>query len=251
MTGPQALAAALSAPVEPDGRRYLRRVTITSGIVFNSPSHSDIVFEDCVIHSGGSYTVYAFYDGTNLPSGNWPEFRYCEISGGSGSTFIGCSTRFLRCNMHRGEDIIKARETGGEVYACYLHSTYHESDSHCDIVQITSLAIGFVFHWNTMLAYNSSDSPSGPGGYANGVLQTGSVTRPIGPVYWRDNWFDGGGYTIRVGAAADRNGNTVTYIFRRNRFGRDSRWGALYGDVASTDFDDSNVWDDTGLPVLD
>lgn len=159
LTGTQALAAVLAAPVEADGRRYLRRANITSTITFDSVEHTNIVFEDCTINHIGSYTVYGFYTGTVFPSGAMPEFRYCEITGGTASTIVGCSMRFLRCNIHRGEDIIKARETGGEVYACYLHSTYHEADSHSDIVQITSNAIDYLFHWNNMVALNSSDSP--------------------------------------------------------------------------------------------
>ena len=251
MTGPAALATALAAPVEADGRRYLRRTRITSGITLDDPSHSGIVFEDCVITHAGSSTVTAFYDGTGLPSGELPEFRFCDISGGTAATFAGCSTRFLRCNLHHGEDIVKARETGGEFYACYLHSTMHQADSHCDIFQIISAATGLLVHWCNAAAFNSADSPTGAGGWNNGVLQTGAATSAIGPVTWADNWFDGGGYTIRLGEAADLNGNTRQYTFRRNKFGRNYRWGAVYGSVADAgvDFDSSNVWADTGLPV--
>lgn len=251
MTGPAALAAVLAAPLEADGRRYLRRTHITSGITFNAATHTDIVFEDCTINHAGSYTVSAFYDGTNLPAGQLPEFRFCEITGGTSATIAGCSTRFLRCDIHHGEDLVKARETGGEFYACYLHDPLHGAESHCDVFQIVSAAVGLLIHWNNAIALNAPDSPSAPGGWSNGVLQTGSVTRAIGPVYWHDNWFDGGGYTIRTGETTDLNGNTRLYDFRRNRFGRAYRWGPVLGPTTGdVYFDDTNVWADTGLPVL-
>src|SRR3546814_12722561 len=61
--------------------------------------------------------------------------------------------------------------------------------------------------------FNAPDSPSSAGGRSSGVLQTGTVTGNIGPVVWRNNWFGGGGYTIRN---ADTSFD-VDYLFRDNR----------------------------------
>lgn len=243
-TGAQALAAALAAPVEADGRRYLRRARVTSGIVLNAAGHHSIVFEDCLIDGSSNYMVSAFNSG-ETPAGPLPEFRWCEIRGGTSATVYGGHVRFLRCNLHRGTDIVKASRRDGEYWACWMHDTWHGDGAHCDVVQIVSRAVNTVFHYNRMDGFNAPESPTAGGNPSSGVLQTGTVTGDIGPVDWLNNWFDGGGYTIRSASPA---GYTVAYRFRRNRFGRGFRYGPLYG-MGGADFDTSNVWDDTGLPV--
>lgn len=243
-TGAQALAAVLAAPVEADGRRYLRRARVTSGITLNAAGHHSIVFEDCLIDGSSNYMVSAFNSG-ETPAGPLPEFRWCEIRGGTSATIYGGHARFLRCNLHRGTDIVKASRADGEFYGCWMHDTWHGVDAHCDVVQIVSRAVNTVFHYNRMDGFNAPESPTAGGQPCSGVLQTGTVTGDIGPVDWLNNWFGGGGYTIRSASPA---GYTVAYRFRRNRFGRGFRYGPLYG-MGGADFDTSNVWDDTGLPV--
>lgn len=251
MSGSQALAAVLSAPVEADGKRYLRRVHITGGLNLSASNHTNIAFQDCVVEGSSIYTVRGFTSsGATPPSGALPEFQYCEIRGGSSATFYGGHVRFLRCNMHRGTDIIKATRSDLEIYGSWLHDTMHPDGAHCDIVQIVSQAADTLFHWNNMQGFNAPESPSGGGGYSSGVLQTGTVTGNIGPVVWRNNWFGGAGYTIRNASTS----YTVDYLFRDNRFDGGpplgtSRYGPLY-QLGNADFDDSNIWDDTGLPVL-
>lgn len=249
MSGSEAIAAALAAPVEADGKRYLRRAAITS-MNLSGNEHTGIVFEDCVISSGSTYVINAFQAGvepTNGPS-EWPEFRFCEISGGSSATIVGGYSRFIRCNIHYGVDLIKAFEEG-EFYANYLHGNNHPSGAHCDTFQITTGAANLLIHWNNCLNFNAANSETAQGQPGNGVLQTGTVTNDIGPVTWEHNWFDGGGYTIRTGDTTNRQGNSVTYTFRHNRFGRGFRYGPLFGTMLGVDFDATNVWDDTNEPV--
>lgn len=242
-SGTNAVAAALAAPVEADGRRYLRRASITGRMTFALSSHANIVFEDCYIYADSSYVINTFTSGE--PAGNYPEFRFCDISGGTSSTIYGGWCRFLRCNMHTGVDIIKLNRSNMEVYACYMHDNWHPAGAHCDMVQIRNGGAGSLFHWNNMLGYLHPDSPA-PGTYSSGVLQTGSVTGPIGPVEWRNNWWEGGQYTIRGTYASD----PCIYLFRDNRWGRPSGFGPITSiNHPTIDFDDSNVWDDTGLPV--
>lgn len=249
LSGSAALAEVLSAPVEADGKRYLRRASI-SGLTLDQAQHANIVFQDCVIE-GGTYVLNAFTNGAS-PGGALPEFQYVEFIGGSSATVYGGQVRLLRCNAHSGTDIIKAAQPNFEIYGSYLHDTWHNGiDSHCDIVQIRSGAANSLFHWNTMDAFNDPDSPGGAGGMVpnNSVLQTGTVTGDIGPVDWVHNWFNGGGYTIR-GRKPEDAAYAADYLFRNNRFGRDSRFGPLQNNgYAGFDFDTSNVWDDTGLPV--
>jgi len=249
MTGGQALDAALAAPVEADGKRYLRRVRITTGMKFNKVTHSGIVFEDCVIDTGESlYGINAFlFTGIEPPV--WPEFRYCEITGGRSATIAGGYIRLLRCNVHRGTDTIKIF-TGMEIYASYAHDTWYTPGAHCDLVQIEQGAANTLIHWSNFEAWNAMDSPAGGGGTSNAVLQTGSVNGDIGPVDWFDNWFDGGHYTIRGTTPDDP--FACIYTFRRNKHGRGYQYGPLRAMTGrpDIDYDTSNVWADTGLPVL-
>lgn len=248
MSGSQAIAAAQSAPVEEDGYRYLRRARITGTLTFNNAAtQSGLAFEDCYITSGATYVVTTMNFG--IPARK-VKFQFCEIEGGSSSTIYGGQAMYLRCNLHRGVDIIKPERTGLEVYGCWAHDTWHPSGAHCDVVQILTRAGGTLIHWNFLHGRNAPDSPSSAGGYSSGVLQTGTVTGPIGPVQWLDNWLDGAGYTIRTGNSTNRQGHSVEYLFRRNRFGRDYNYGPFLGTMDGVDWDDSNVWDDTGLPVL-
>lgn len=244
MSGSEALAAILAAPVEADGRRYLRRAAVGS-IDLSGNQHTDLVFEDCTFATGGNYCIDAFQSGTEPTAGEWPEFRYCEISGGTSASVIGSHARFLRCNIHFGVDIVKPFGPA-EFYGNYLHGNNHPSGAHCDTFQIVTGAADLLIHWNNCQNFNALESESSAGQQGNGVLQTGTVTGNIGPVQWLNNWFDGGGYTIRCGG--NRQGHTVDYTFRNNRFGRNSRYGPLVA-MSGIDFDSTNIWDDTGDPV--
>lgn len=246
MTGDAALAAALAAPVEADGRRYLRRVEITSTVRLRYAEHHSIIFEDCTVAHSGTYVVRAFYnDGGAAPAGPLPEFRFCTIRGGTSSTTIGGHVRFMRCDLASGTDIFKPRD-GFEIYGCYAHDTWHGVGAHCDVVQITSSASGYIT-WCNFQGFNDPASPSAGGQPCSGVLQTGTMTDATGPIMWADNWFNGAGYTIR---GANDSPYPTDMTFRRNRFGRDFRYGPVY-QLALFDFDASNVWEDTLLPVTD
>lgn len=255
-TGPEAVAAVLAAPVEADGKRYLRRALITSGMSFGLAVHSDIIFEDCIVDGNwGLYTISGWYNYANStdPTGDYPEFRYCEIKNANSACLIGQHMRFLRCNIHHGNDISKPFGDI-ELYANYMHSNWHQAGAHCDIIQIVSGAAGFVAHWNNFMSFFSSDSPDSPGQQGNGVTQTGNVSGDIGPCAFDHNWCDGGNYTLRGPAERDSE-FVVIYTFTNNRLGRNYSFGPLTGIPNSAyswsvTFDSTNVWDDTGQPVL-
>lgn len=246
-TGAQALAAALAAPIEADGCRYLRRARITSTLNLASVGAARVVFEDCLIDAGQS-AWYTIQSNTVLP--NWVEFRWCDIAGGAAATVRGGSVRLLRCTIHHGGDLIKPY-AGMEIWACWLHDNYKAEGAHCDTMQIVAGCNGLLIHYNTLSGFVSADSAVDPGDWCSGVLQTGPVSAAVGPVVWRGNWISGGRYAIR-GSSAQGNGYPVSQLFRDNRFARGT---FQYGPTAfiaagSEDFDTSNVWDDTGQPVL-
>lgn len=248
MTGPQALAAVLAATPDATGFRTLSRVEVTSTIIFNNNTHSGLRFDNCLfrLDTPASYSVSSHFSTGTTPA-VWNEFRNCEFAGiATSALIVGGYLRLLRCNLHHGNDLIKPF-SGMEVWASWLHDIYMPVGGHCDCVQIVSGAANSTLHYNTFDAFIAPESPSG-GGWPNAVLQTGSVTADIGPVMWRGNWMDGGAYTIQpIGGSYN-----VGYTFRDNRFGRGYQYGAVASITASgVDFDSSNVWNDTGLPVLE
>lgn len=238
-----------SASLESDGWRYIRRTRIQGTLRLAHLEQRRVIFEDCIIE-GGLYAIEG-YGIEDLPGTELPEFRFCEITGGSSSCVRDGGLRLLRCNLHRGVDIIKTNGAGSEYYACYMHDTRHDDGAHCDVIQIRSRSEGLLIHWNNLVGVNALESQSAGGQTANAVLQTGKVSSNIGPVTWRNNWVDGGHYTIRVGNATDLDGYSRQYVFRDNRWGRNNRYGPVYSGVQTgLDWDNSNVWDDTGEPVL-
>lgn len=257
LTGAQAMSAILAAPVEADGKRYLRRAHITTNLNLASTGTNALVFEDCVLDPGQGtiYALSAFYQAGSVEPTTWPEFRWCEIRGGSSATMRGGWIRLLRCDMHYGTDILKPFQPL-EVWACHLHDAYRGEGAHCDLVQIVSGCSGALFHYNSFLGYTSPDSPSDPSSWVSGNLQVGTITGPIGmpdPVRFTGNWLEGARYGLRGSGGASDNPNDydVQLVFRDNRFIRGSHQFAPTGNMGpDDDFDASNVWDDDGTPVL-
>jgi hypothetical protein len=257
MTGAQAMTAILAAPIEADGRRYLRRTRITGNLNLASTGSAALVFEDCVVDGGRTaiYTVSAFYQAGSTQPATWPEFRHCELRGGSSATLRGGWVRLLRCNLHWGTDILKPFHPM-EVWACHLHDCYRGEGAHCDLIQIVSGVSGGLFHYNSFYGFTSADSPSDPSSWVSGNLQIGTITGPIGipdPVRFIGNWVEGARYGLRGsgGASDNPDGHPVQTVFRGNRFIRGSHQFAPTGNLGpDDDFDISNVWDDDGTPVL-
>lgn len=257
MTGQQAMTAVLAAPVEEDGKRYLRRANITSALNLNSTGNNAIVFEDCVLDirdNNSIYAISAFYQAGTPEPETWPEFRHCTIRGGTSATLRGGWVRLLKCDMSHGTDILKPFQAL-EVWGSYLHDCYRNVNAHCDIIQIVSGASGALFDSNNMVGYTSSDSPEEPNSWTSGVLQTGTVSGDIGnpdPVVFVRNWIEGGRFGFRLGEGGNDGNHVVSYTFEENRFIRDS---FQYGPVGNVDslnplavVGSSNVWDDDSLP---
>lgn len=250
MGGTEALAAALNQPPGPDGFRELHGAHIDGGITLTKAIHHSIRFVDCTIAGTGTYVVKAFHANDGIsPAGYWPEFVRCTITGGSSATIIGGQARFIRCRVEAGQDLVKPFGPL-EFYGCLIRWTWHSPGSHADVFQITAGAAGTVIRGSACEGFNHPDSPSGNGGSPdNAVLQTGTQTGHVGPVEWHNNWLDGGHYTIRGRKPADSQ-YRADYVFRGNRFGRDTTYGPLQNTgYAGFDFDSSNVWDDTNQPV--
>lgn len=257
MTGPQALAAALSAPVEADGFRVLRNVRVTSMIQMNQPSHHSIAFEDCRIEAGttstGSENLAAVRGWHALrdvaPAGHWPEFRNCEIVDGHNASVLGGHVRLLRCDIHGGYDGVQIHR-GIEVWASYVHDLWNGPNAHADGIQILG-GLGSLVHASRIDGFGGdSSAPEYHGVPVNRCVQIGFGMMSSASAEFMGNWFDGGNYTIDSTDPMPSQ-YPVTLTWRGNLFGRRNKWGPIYRTPsARASFDRSNVWEDTGVPVL-
>lgn len=243
-------------------------VTVTGKLTLSGSDGVNWVIEDVLFINGGGTYGLQLYSGQTAFTGTKaqrPIFRYIEVRGNGSSSGSGCSAVIYGRNaiienadLYGCTDGIKPSNDFTMRYS-WVHDLDHPSGAHADAVQIVS-GQGIEFYANRFDAYNgySSDGSMTPdGSTGNGVLQTGSVTNNI-QATWTHNWFAGGHYTIR-GSTGD--GYSVDYTFRNNRFLRfgtsvalgltnlvPNRYGPLYT-MGSHDFDCSNVWDDTEVPL--
>lgn len=223
------------------------------------------VIEDCRFEISGGYYVVQAYTSLDPFTGTKEErpiFRYVTLVGsaavvgnkGSSASFYGSDVVLDHADIYGSQD--GAKLTGrDDVLHSWIHDNDHPEGAHCDTIQIRS-GTDILVQGTRLDAYvgYSSDGSTELGGRCSGGLQTGSVTGDIS-ARWEDNWFAGGGYTIR-GSDDPR----VSYVFRNNKWmphgtsvalGRSDLEPNTYGPVTSGlgDFDDSNVWEGTGEPI--
>ena len=206
----------------------------------------------------------AVFEGTQAQR---PLLRYVEILGGPATGHATCSAViigkdmiFEHANITGCQDGIKADDRL-EVYNSWIHDLDKPEGAHSDGVQIVS-GQNIVFKGNRFDAYSTRSSdgtmPAGAWDYASGLLQTGTVSGDISAT-WDNNWFAGGRYTIR---GTDDTTYSVSYTFRNNRWLRlgfsevlnladlpPHQYGPIYT-LGASDFDCSNVWDDTEEPLV-
>lgn len=252
---------------------YLSCATIAGMITLEGSDGIDWLIEDVRFEARGSlYGVRGFtgtggVDSFTGTQAQRPVFRYVDVLGGPATGHGACSAAILgkdmifeHANITGCQDGIKA-DSRLEVRHSWIHDLNMVQDAHTDTVQIVS-GQDIVFEGNRFDAYatrSSDGSMTEDWRHASGMLQTGTVSGDISAT-WTGNWFVGGAYTIR---GAEDGTYDVNYTFKNNRwlrFGASSVLGRsdlpphMYGPTASlgdADFDCSNIWDDTGLPVLE
>lgn len=214
------------------------------------------LIEDSVIHARVyGIQAYSSLDPFDCPSGERPVFDHVQVIGraahaGEGDTsalFYGRDAILRHVDFFGGVDGLKI-SSRVEVFASYVHDLHHPEDAHVDAIQIRSGADSLL-HWNhfdARVGYGTNVGENGSGG-----LQTGSLTGAIERIEFRDNWWNGGHYTVRMGGGD----GPIDYLFRNNKHGRDFTYGPVTGcddcpySGGGVRYDDSNVWEDTGEPV--
>jgi hypothetical protein len=238
--------------------RYLSRVRVTGGLRFSGSDGLGCLIEDCDIEPSGLWTLQGYQNlspfvGTKAER---PIIRYCNINGGTlGAALYGSDMVIDHCDIFGAEDSAKLHGRIDLLYS-WLHDCHRNTGAHNDGIQIR---VG----WDMLIKGTRIDAyvgtGTGLGDWASGGLQTGPAVGNI-QVRWEDNWLAGGRYTMRGYSERDA-AYSIDYVWRRNIFmqygtivalGRTNMPPNQYGPVSETlgDFDDSNVWEHTGLPVV-
>lgn len=159
---------------------------------------------------------------------------------GIGIFFSRGSGTVRRVDIHSAEDGIRIEGDDVVVESSYIHDLHRQPDGHHDAIQIRR-GDNVVIRGNTLLPYvEATNDPM------NAAIQIGSLLgddRITGLVVV-DNYMDGGNYTINGGGRDE----VESAVYRENRFGRNFRY-AVSGNLDNSDWDSSNVWDDTGAPA--
>jgi len=122
----------------------------------------------------------------------------------------------------------------------YIHDLFRSPDGHHDSIQIRA-GDSIIVRGNNLQAFNALT-----GDPMNAAIQIGSLatTDRITDLLVEDNLMNGGNFTINGGKDA-----VESALYRRNRFGRDFRYG-VRGNLTSTSvWEPNNVWNDDGTEV--
>ena len=166
-----------------------------------------------------------------------------EINGlGRNGVAICCGNYTLRrVNMYGMTDGPRLG-TNTTVVDSYIHDLARLPGTHNDALQITG-GSGVLVRHNTLQVYDAASNDP-----LNACLMIGSETAPeTRDLLFEDNYCDGGNYSI--GVRADLVGSNI--VFRDNKFGRNYRYGVIARPrQLGITWEATNVWCDTGLPVV-
>jgi hypothetical protein len=126
----------------------------------------------------------------------------------------------------------------------WIHALAPSAGAHADGLQVQSGISGTLIEHNTISAYDPSTRVNG-----NSAMFIAPDVGPSspGPLVIRNNWLDGGNFTVQI-----LDGNYGQYFitsisFTGNRFGRNSAYGPLRVNVPVTL--SGNVWADNGQSI--
>jgi hypothetical protein len=162
-------------------------------------------------------------------------------SGQGGAAVCFDNYTLRRANIH---DVVDGPRLGSHSYVVdsWIHDLTRITGSHNDALQTTGAA-GIVVRHNRLDAYRLGNADP-----MNACIMVGSTTSPsVTNLLFEDNYCNGGNYTI--GIRPDLVGSGI--VFRSNRFGRNYRYGIIARPhSAGVIWDRTNVWFDTGQPII-
>lgn len=248
---------------------YLSQVRVTGNFRLSGSDGRNWVIEDSVFEAGSLYGIQS-YNSLTAFTGTYEErpiFRHVEISGQAARGVGTCEAGFYGSDIVFENAVIHGCKDGAKpsnnvtIQSSWFRDNDHPTGAHCDSIQITRGTNILVrdSRLDAYIGYSSDGSQVPDGSTCSGALQTGAATGDISAVF-ENNWFAGGHYTIRGWSSSDTSAGDMSYTFTGNKWreygssvalGLDnlepSRWGPVTGILG--DFDDSNVWEHTGIPI--
>lgn len=159
----------------------------------------------------------------------------------------GSDYDLLRVDVHDAADGLRMGSRTS-LRESWVHDLARSTGTHNDVIQ-TLGGNGILVEGNSLVAYRrSTDDPM------NGVIQTGRLHEPLRDMTVRDNYMNGGSFTVRGGGKRDA-GLISDYVFRGNVVGFGCGFGPLSDVELGRMWDSSNRWVDgepiTGDPQID
>ncbi|MEK7571625.1 MAG: hypothetical protein AAB553_05105, partial [Patescibacteria group bacterium] len=165
---------------------------------------------------------------------------------------ICCSFTLLRADVTGGADMLNFG-SNMVVKDSYLHHTAPRPGGHSDAMQTRALATtsNVLIDHNTMIMQSGNTIPEGftTTPFNSVFITCGGTCTTNENLTFSNNLFDGGGYTFQCNFLGASN-----VVLTGNRFGRDYAFGPQReckgaNARAGVSFDDTNVFDNTGLPI--
>jgi hypothetical protein len=157
-------------------------------------------------------------------------------------TTIGGDYTLRRVNIHNVNEGPRLDSNVRIEDSWVHHLVLTNPDDHQDILQTTG-GTNIVIRHNTLQAYNPDEDET-----HNAAFMVGSEFAPLRDVLVEENLMSGGGCTVNI--RPDTDASNVR--FRNNTFVDDSYYGCpvLEPDVAGVAWESTNVWQETGRPVV-
>ena len=162
--------------------------------------------------------------------------------GGSGIGILVQGSGTIRgVNVHSGKLGMQITGDNVTVEESYFHDLVRIPGGHHDTIQIRS-GDNVTIRYNNLQPYKASTNDP-----MNAAIQIGSLagTNQITNLNVIGNLMNGGNFTLNGGGR----GEVESARYAENQFGRDFRYGPV-SSLQNSEWDDTNVWFDTGEPVL-
>jgi hypothetical protein len=222
---------------------YTGPLTITKdGTVIDSKDVAgalDIRAKNVVIRNSKIHDDMSAVAGINVTDGATATITDSEIYNFQvGIVYTGFTA--TRVNMHDITFDGLKMSSNATLRDSWIHNPKPQADAHWDGVQVQNGVT------DTLIEHNNID-PSGADTNSALFLCPDLGPTTDGPLVVKDNWLNGGNYTVYILDGA----NGTYYIrdieFTGNRFGRDNSFGPTYVNVPVNW--SGNVWDDTGATL--
>lgn len=247
-TAPVEVLSAEEAQARVSRTGRLDAVRVQGSLDLSGVTRSYVV-SDVVVDAGGAPYGIRTLGGTSeevRPSG--PQvLEHIEVHGASSAGLYLRDVTVRHADLWGNIDNVKADDRVHMTYS-WLHDQSWRDGAHADAIQIQAGVDQYYAH-NVIDAHFGDAEVAGrrAGQPSNAALQTGSMTGEASAQFVA-NFFDGGYYTVRLGASGPP---VIDYQFRDNVFGRGFTYGPVTGSAGAPSglggvfLDDSNIWEDT------